>query len=190
MFIPGTGILEAYTEPADLENALAMFVWAWFIVSVIFTVAATRSSWVLLVLLIFVDLTLIFIAAGYMSNHPELSGKAASATGFIASFLACEFLLILTFLFHCYCWGSYIGLAKTNMCVLTSLRRCGWSVGQRRYCYQPPGWVPDQAGLSKDSVGEKGEEEYYCFTAAAHPKLVSREFVHGVLWLTSLSDKE
>ncbi len=95
IFIPGTGILSAYVDAAtgeptaELPQAIAMFVWAWFIVCVIFTVAATRSSWVLLILLVFVDLNLLFIATSYMCGVPALL-KAASAVGFIASFLACK----------------------------------------------------------------------------------------------------
>ncbi|ERS97338.1 uncharacterized protein SPSK_02723 [Sporothrix schenckii 1099-18] len=93
IFIPGTGILAAYADPTtgeplpDLPQAISMFVWAWFIVCVIFTVAATRASWVLLLLLVFVDLTLLFIATGYMVNNAGLL-KASSATGFISAFLA------------------------------------------------------------------------------------------------------
>lgn len=104
IFIPGSGIMAAYTDAQTGElspqfpQALAMFVWAWLIVSVIFTVAATRSSWVLLILLVFVDLTLVFLAAGNMADVPQLQ-TAASATGFIASFLACKSLLSFFFPF-------------------------------------------------------------------------------------------
>jgi succinate-acetate transporter protein len=99
VYLPGSGIIAAYIDPktgepsAEFPQALAMFVWAWFIVSVIFTVAATRSSWVLLILLVFVDLTLIFIASGYMADLPQLL-TAASGTGFVAAFLACNFGLV------------------------------------------------------------------------------------------------
>jgi succinate-acetate transporter protein len=96
IYIPGSGIIDAYVDAKtgaptpEFAQALAMFVWAWFIVSVIFTVAATRSSWVLLILLVFVDLTFIFLASGFMADIPQLN-TAASATGFVAAFLACEF---------------------------------------------------------------------------------------------------
>jgi uncharacterized protein len=69
-----------------------MFVWAWFIISVIFTVASIRTNWVLLILLVFVDLTLLLIAAEHMSGMTSL-GTAASATGFVTAFLACTFCL-------------------------------------------------------------------------------------------------
>lgn len=102
IYLPGSGILSAYTDPTSGEplpefpQALAMFIWAWFIVSVIFTVAATRSSWVLLALLIFVDITFVLLAAGFMSGMAHLN-TAASATGIIASFLACAFTTPLIF---------------------------------------------------------------------------------------------
>lgn len=95
IFIPGSGIVASYQDPKtgellpEFPQALAMFVWAWFIVSVIFTIAATRSSWVLLILLVFVDITFIFIGAGHMTGNASL-GTAASATGFVSAFLACK----------------------------------------------------------------------------------------------------
>ena len=96
IFIPGTGILAAYADPAtgeplpELGQAISMFVWAWFIVCVIFTVASTRTSWVLLILLVFVDITLLLIACGYMMGVEKLL-TASSGTGFISAFLACKF---------------------------------------------------------------------------------------------------
>jgi hypothetical protein len=100
VYLPGSGIIAAYVDPKTGEPApefaqsLAMFVWAWFIVSVIFTIAATRSSWVLLILLVFVDITFLFIASSYMADVPQLL-TAASATGFVAAFLACKSSLAL-----------------------------------------------------------------------------------------------
>ncbi|KAI1441672.1 GPR1/FUN34/yaaH family-domain-containing protein [Annulohypoxylon stygium] len=93
IFLPGSGIMTAYSDPstgkllAEFDQAIAMFVWAWFIISMIFTVATVRSSWTLFGALIFVDLTLILLAVGYMLDQ-EACLKAASATGFVTAALA------------------------------------------------------------------------------------------------------
>ncbi|KAJ4151004.1 hypothetical protein LMH87_011725 [Akanthomyces muscarius] len=53
IYIPGTGIPTSYTDKETGElngqftQALAMYVWAWFILTIIFTVSAMRSSWIL-----------------------------------------------------------------------------------------------------------------------------------------------
>lgn len=131
IFIPGTGILAAYADPTtgeplpSLPQAIAMFVWAWFIVCVVFTVAATRASWVLLLLLVFVDLNLLFTAVGYMMDNAGLM-KASSAMGFIAAFLACKLLLSI---FH--------SLFRVLLLTCYRLRWCCWSLGQWRHGHQP-----------------------------------------------------
>ncbi|KAI1099194.1 GPR1/FUN34/yaaH family-domain-containing protein [Jackrogersella minutella] len=93
IFLPGSGIIAAYSDPStgalipEFDQAIAMFVWAWFIISMIFTVATVRSSWTLLGALVFVDITLILLAVGYMLGQEQCL-KAASATGFITAALA------------------------------------------------------------------------------------------------------
>ncbi|KAJ4331447.1 hypothetical protein N0V87_009135 [Didymella glomerata] len=95
IFIPGTGIIASYTDTAsgqlrpEFGQALAMFCWAWFILTVIFTVAAMRSSWVLFLTLFFLDVELLLLAAGYMANS-SATLVAANSVGFIVGFFACE----------------------------------------------------------------------------------------------------
>ena len=95
IFIPGTGILAAYTDPktgeptAELNQALALLVWAWLIVAVIFTVSALRSSWALLLALVFADVEFIFLAAAYMSGNAGLL-LASRGVGFVTAFCSCE----------------------------------------------------------------------------------------------------
>ncbi|TGO19664.1 hypothetical protein BTUL_0003g01190 [Botrytis tulipae] len=72
IYLPGSGIMTAYTDPQTSQlndqfaTALAMYLWAWFILTVIFTVAAMRSFWILFLDLVFLDLVLILLACGYM----------------------------------------------------------------------------------------------------------------------------
>ncbi|KAK9793637.1 putative GPR1/FUN34/yaaH family-domain-containing protein [Seiridium cardinale] len=93
IYIPGSGIIAAYTDSvtglptAEFTQAIALFVWAWFIVTVIFTVAAIRSNLVMLLVLVFTDLTLLFLAAEYHTGIAAL-GTASCAFGFVTAFLA------------------------------------------------------------------------------------------------------
>jgi succinate-acetate transporter protein len=66
-----------------------MFCWAWFILTVIFTVAAMRSSWVLFLTLFFLDIELLLLAAGYMANSTKVL-VAANSVGFAVGFFACK----------------------------------------------------------------------------------------------------
>jgi len=96
IYLPGSGILTAYTDPATGElnaqfpNALAMYLWAWFILTVIFTIAAMRSSWVLFLDLFFLDIVLLLLACGYMLNESRLE-TAGSALGYVVAILSCKF---------------------------------------------------------------------------------------------------
>jgi succinate-acetate transporter protein len=93
IYLPGSGILASYTDPKtgllndQFPNALAMYVWAWFILTMIFTVAAMRSSWVLFLDLVFLDLDLICLACGYMLNMPKLL-TAGNSLGFVVALLS------------------------------------------------------------------------------------------------------
>ncbi len=95
IFVPDSGILAAYIDAKTGELspqfpiAIGLIVVAWLIVSLIFTVAATRSSWILLILLVFVDITLVFLAGANFSGVEALN-KAAAATGLVSAFLACK----------------------------------------------------------------------------------------------------
>lgn len=95
IYLPGTGIIAAYTDTATGEllpefyEALGMFAWAWFILTVIFTVAAMRSSWVLFLTLFFLAIELLLLAVGYMLVNSSIL-VAANSIGFIVAFFSCE----------------------------------------------------------------------------------------------------
>lgn len=96
IYIPGTGILAAYTDAStggllpDFYNALAMYAWAWFILTTIYTIAAMRSSWILFLTLLFLDVELLLLAAGYMTSSAAIL-TAANSIGFIVAFLSCKY---------------------------------------------------------------------------------------------------
>ncbi len=96
IYIPGTGILAAYTDASTGElmpeffNAIAKYAWAWFILTVIFTIAAMRSSWILFLTLFFLDVELLLLAAGYMTQSASTL-TAANSVGFVVAFLSCMY---------------------------------------------------------------------------------------------------
>lgn len=99
LFLPGTGVLAAYTDATgELSNefyqAVSLFAWAWFIITVILTVAAIRSSWALLILFVFADFLFLFLALDMMLVDNKDVSAALSAFGFIVTFLSCTFPLM------------------------------------------------------------------------------------------------
>lgn len=95
IFLPGTGIIAAYTDPTtgetsgEFEQAVGVFLLAWFILTVIMSIGAMRSSWVLFVALVFLSLCLLLLAVGNMTGNTAAL-KAGDSFGLIVAFLTCE----------------------------------------------------------------------------------------------------
>lgn len=95
IYLPGSGIIAAYTNTStgeissDFNEALAIYLWAWFIVTVLFTIAAVRSSWILFLDLFFLDICLMLLACGYMVHIDGLL-TAGYSFGLIVCFLSCK----------------------------------------------------------------------------------------------------
>lgn len=69
-------------------QALAIYLWAWFILTVLFSVAAIRSSWVLFMDLVILSISLLLLAAGNMvDNTPLLT--AGYSLGLVVALLSC-----------------------------------------------------------------------------------------------------
>ncbi|KAK2039336.1 hypothetical protein LZ31DRAFT_606638 [Colletotrichum somersetense] len=91
IFLPGSGIMDSYRDPAtgqltaDFNNALAMYCWAWQILTAIYAIAAMRTSWMLFLTLFFMDIELLLLAVGYMVNDSSVL-TAANSIGFIVAF--------------------------------------------------------------------------------------------------------
>ncbi|KAJ5387410.1 hypothetical protein N7509_009951 [Penicillium cosmopolitanum] len=92
IFLPGTGIIAAYTDPTtgeisgEFEQAVGVFLLAWFILTVIMSIGAMRSSWVLFVALVFLSLCLLLLAVGNMTGNTAAL-KAGDSFGLIVAFL-------------------------------------------------------------------------------------------------------
>ncbi|KAL7901877.1 GPR1/FUN34/yaaH family domain-containing protein [Trichoderma sp. TUCIM 5745] len=69
IWLPGSGILQAYTDPStneltdEFNQAMAMYLFAWTIITFIYTVAAIRSTWVLVTNLIVLDVEYLLLAS-------------------------------------------------------------------------------------------------------------------------------
>ncbi|KAI1327897.1 GPR1/FUN34/yaaH family-domain-containing protein [Xylariaceae sp. FL0255] len=91
-FIPGSGILAAYSTPEgvptdEFYQAIALFIWSWFIITFIFTVGASQANYTLFSLLSIADVTLILLATGFMMGSERLM-MAGSGTGLVAAFIS------------------------------------------------------------------------------------------------------
>jgi hypothetical protein len=114
-----------------------MYCWAWFILTVIFTIGAMRSSWVLWFTLFFLDVELILLACGYMLNSSSTL-VAANSVGFVVAFCSCAY-------FHAPLHNKSVSLNTDITSRLGRLRgTLGWWIDSHRatnFCH-------DRAGLS------------------------------------------
>lgn len=96
IFLPTTGITAAYLDAntgamsPDFNQAISLYLWAWFILTVIYTVAAMRSSAVLVAALLALDICLLLLAVGFMTQS-QATTKAGYAFGYIVAFTACKY---------------------------------------------------------------------------------------------------
>ncbi|KAI0481159.1 GPR1/FUN34/yaaH family-domain-containing protein [Xylariaceae sp. FL0804] len=103
IFLPGSGIIASYTDPTtgelmpEFNQAVSLFVWQWFIITVLFTIGATRSNYILLSVLSLADVTLLLIASYFLTGNEKLL-KASSGFGFasavLAYYAACAYLYV------------------------------------------------------------------------------------------------
>lgn len=100
IYLPGSGILSAYTDPTtsvsstphltpEFAQALAVWIWAWFILTCIFLVGAMRTNWVVVTTLAVLAVDLACQASGLMVGEENLV-LAGNGLGFVVCFLACE----------------------------------------------------------------------------------------------------
>jgi succinate-acetate transporter protein len=99
IYLPGSGIIAAYVDDSgalspDFQQAIAMYLWAWFILTVIYTIAAVRSSWVLFLDLLALDVCLILLAAGNMVNSTSVL-NAGYAFGYLVAIMSCKSFALL-----------------------------------------------------------------------------------------------
>ncbi|KAJ4157021.1 hypothetical protein NW754_008663 [Fusarium falciforme] len=92
IYLPGSGIIAAYMDSEgnlspEFQQSIALYLWAWFILSVIYTIAAIRSSWVLFLDLVALDVCLILLATGNMVQSTAVL-NAGYAFGYLVAILS------------------------------------------------------------------------------------------------------
>lgn len=65
-----------------------MYLWAWFIMTVIVAVASVRSSWLLFADFVTMATVLLLLATGYITRSAGAL-KAGFSLGFVVAFLTC-----------------------------------------------------------------------------------------------------
>lgn len=91
IFWPQSGILAAYTGAAgtaQLENALGLYLFTWFIFTFIMLVASLRSSLALVTLFFFLDVTFLVLAVGKFYPATTQITHAGGVLGLITAFIA------------------------------------------------------------------------------------------------------
>ncbi|KAK9351258.1 GPR1/FUN34/yaaH family-domain-containing protein, partial [Lipomyces doorenjongii] len=73
----------------EFDEALAMYCWAWLILTVVFTIASIRNSWTLILALVFLGVELLLLAVGHMIRVDGII-IAANSVGFIVALCACK----------------------------------------------------------------------------------------------------
>lgn len=74
----------------EFNQAIALYLWSWFVLNAIFTVASMRSSWTLFMALLLFGVELLLLATGYMIDNSSLL-VAGNSVGFLVSFCACKY---------------------------------------------------------------------------------------------------
>lgn len=89
IFLPNSGILDAYTGEAEaqLAPALGFFLLSWFFVTVIFLIASLRSSVGLVGVFFFLSITFLLLTIGEFLHNTTVT-KAGGAFGVITAFNA------------------------------------------------------------------------------------------------------
>ena len=92
MFFPGTGIKESYAEagPEALQNAQGIFLLVWALLAIILTVGTTKSTVSTIVMFLFVDFHLLFMAGNDLGHHPDgaYPKRIGSVFGILAAAMA------------------------------------------------------------------------------------------------------
>lgn len=92
MFLPGSGIKEAYADspPEVLQNATGIFTFVWAFLAIILTVGTTRSTIATVLMFVFLDIHLLFMA-GQDFGHHEAGAypiRIGAAFGILTALLA------------------------------------------------------------------------------------------------------
>ncbi|KAF9416034.1 hypothetical protein BGZ94_010309 [Podila epigama] len=92
MFFPGTGMKETYgqLDPHVLQNATGIFILIWAFLACILTVGTTKSTITTIMMLVFLDIHLFFMAGNEFGHHAEdaYPKKIGAVFGILSALLA------------------------------------------------------------------------------------------------------
>jgi succinate-acetate transporter protein len=97
ILIPGSGIVAAYKSPEEFNNALGIYLIAWFMVTFFLLIAALKKNFTFIALFVFLTLTFGVLAAGAFTGmeHVTIAGGGLGiVTAFIAFYGALSELLV------------------------------------------------------------------------------------------------
>ncbi|KIM38766.1 hypothetical protein M413DRAFT_241636 [Hebeloma cylindrosporum] len=87
ILIPSSGILSAYTDPQELENAIGIYLITWFMVTVMLIIPVIRRNVAFVLLLSALALAFLLLACASFSGKTSLT-KAGGAVGIITAMIA------------------------------------------------------------------------------------------------------
>ncbi|PBK88547.1 Gpr1 family protein [Armillaria gallica] len=88
IFIPNSGILDAYSADAsELSSALAVYLFAWMIVTILFFITSLRKSASFIALFGVLSVTFMLLACSEFLQFPSLA-KSGGAFGIVTAFIA------------------------------------------------------------------------------------------------------
>jgi len=87
ILIPSSNILAAYKDPAELHNALGIYLMAWFMFTFMMLIGALRKNISFIALFAFLAATFAVLAIGEFTLKASIS-RAGGALGIITAFIA------------------------------------------------------------------------------------------------------
>ncbi|KAM5537504.1 hypothetical protein V8D89_008831 [Ganoderma adspersum] len=94
VFIPGSGIIDSYItngvlNAAELDSALGIYLWTWFIVTFLLLIASLRRNIGLIVLFFFLTITFALLGAGkFSADNGVALTKAGGSLGIVTALIA------------------------------------------------------------------------------------------------------
>jgi len=87
ILIPSSGIISAYTDPQEFNNALGLYLIVWMMITIICLVVSLRKSLSFIILFTILSLTFGLLAGGSFTGMNKLT-KAGGVTGIITALVA------------------------------------------------------------------------------------------------------
>ncbi|KAI1783730.1 FUN34 transmembrane protein [Ganoderma leucocontextum] len=94
IFVPGSGVIDAYETNGvlnadELNSALGIYLWTWFIVTFLLLIASLRRNIGLIALFFFLTITFALLGAGKFSTENAVAlDKAGGALGIVTALVA------------------------------------------------------------------------------------------------------